>query len=97
MGKAARIPVCKTCGGTGTIWSMRSWFTHDGYYSLKCGYCDGTGRSRARFSVEYEKRQRIARERIASDRRWRSKLGANEIGKEAGIPYYQGVPPAAKE
>lgn len=71
---------CHICGGTGVLWSMRSWFTHDGYTSSKCGYCGSGFRMR-----DCEQFQRTARERIEADRRWTSQSGANEIGWEAGV------------
>lgn len=34
---------CRTCGGTGRIWSLRSWYRADGFTRSRCGYCEGTG------------------------------------------------------
>jgi len=82
----ARTPKgkCATCGGTGRIWSMRSWFTYDGYYSSVCGLCGGSGASKHR-TGSWEGFQRQARERIAADLRWASHEGANTLGREADV------------
>lgn len=52
---------CKTCGGTGKIAEMRTWFTADGYRWTDCGICGGTGKSYFQPSPEYVRFQRDAR------------------------------------
>lgn len=61
---------CRDCGGTGRLFAMRSWFISDGYYSVNCGMCSGSGKGSASLGAEYVRFQRVARERVASDRRW---------------------------
>lgn len=39
---------CRTCGGTGWQWLLRTWFRGDGYRKSRCGVCGGTGKSNYR-------------------------------------------------
>jgi DnaJ-class molecular chaperone len=63
------LPKCRVCGGTGRIWSMRSWFRSDGFYASECGYCGGTGQSTARTDARYERFQAEGREWAARQRK----------------------------
>lgn len=59
------IKPCKTCGGTGRIYAHRSWFTADGYYSLRCGICAGSGESSYQPDPVYARFQAQARQERA--------------------------------
>jgi DnaJ-class molecular chaperone len=63
------MPACRTCGGTGRIYSMRSWFSWDGYSSSKCGYCGGAGHSYVRTDAAYERFQAQARAAVLREQR----------------------------
>lgn len=50
-------PTCRTCGGTGRIICMNSWFPSDGYRKERCGICGGTGISSYKPDRRYERCQ----------------------------------------
>lgn len=52
---------CRTCGGTGEILSMRSWFKSDGYARSRCGICAGSGQSSYQPDTAYARFQATAR------------------------------------
>lgn len=79
------MPKCKACGGTGVMWSMRSWFAYDGYRRGQCWWCQGSGKSQHEPDAELKQRQRIARERVAADARWSSQDGAAAIARERDV------------
>jgi hypothetical protein len=52
---------CKTCGGTGRIYSHSSWFAVDGYRRSICSICSGTGFSAYADDAHYARFQSEAR------------------------------------
>lgn len=44
---------CRTCGGTGKIFTANSWFPADGYRRTQCGICAGSGFSNYHDDPEY--------------------------------------------
>lgn len=52
---------CVLCGGTGRLVLFKSWFTKDGFTSVKCGICDGSGRSSYRPDPDWTKVQKRLR------------------------------------
>jgi hypothetical protein len=53
---------CQICQGTGRTVAARSWFTSDGFRFVKCGICDGSGKSDYRPSPGYVASQNRLRE-----------------------------------
>lgn len=53
---------CATCGGTGKIFTARSWFPADGFCRIRCGICGGSGESNYRPDAQYFKFQKDLRE-----------------------------------
>ena len=56
---------CRTCGRTGRIYAMRSWFTADGLRRLTCGVCEGTGKSAYVPDAEYARFQARCRTAVS--------------------------------
>ena len=48
---------CVLCGGTGSLWLDRSWFTADGMCRSRCGVCGGTGFNSYRPEADYVRSQ----------------------------------------
>lgn len=55
---------CRTCGGTGNIYRLRSMFATDGYRPVRCGICGGTGDSPYNDDPAYVRFQKRAREHV---------------------------------
>jgi hypothetical protein len=58
---------CKTCGGTGNIFCMRSHFMSDGLRRERCGICGGTGESSYLNTPEYVRWQAEQRAAMGCD------------------------------
>ena len=81
---------CVTCDGTGKIFAHKSWFITDGFYTLRCGICGGTGEHSYQPDPHYRRFQKNARAVVAM---WRGMKPKSDADAAIGLSIMNGAKP----